>query len=137
MRTASSASRTYGRSASASEYTATARIPIRRAVLITRLAISPRLATSTDSSIRPAYWVGGGLDLDDGAAIHYAVESLDRGRVVLAGRVEPEPLHRLRGPARVRRAAHQVVEGVGGLDDAAAQWRPGRSGRRARRVEAV
>src|SRR6266571_2870482 len=56
MCTASSASRTYGSSASASEYTATARTPIRRAVRITRLAISPRLATSTESSIRSAYW---------------------------------------------------------------------------------
>src|SRR5580692_5817580 len=56
MGTASSASRTYGRSASASEYTATVLIPIRRAVLITRRAISPRLATSTESSIPPAYW---------------------------------------------------------------------------------
>src|SRR6266571_319616 len=56
MCTASSASRTYGSSASASEYTATALIPIRRAVRITRLAISPRLATSTESSIRSAYW---------------------------------------------------------------------------------
>src|SRR6516165_2124195 len=55
MCTASSASRTYGRSPSASEYTATVLIPIRRAVRITRLAISPRLATSTESSIRPAY----------------------------------------------------------------------------------
>ena len=53
MRTAWSASRTYGRSASASEYTATALIPIRRAVRITRLAISPRLATD-ESSIPPA-----------------------------------------------------------------------------------
>src|ERR1700722_12540824 len=64
MCTASSASRTYGRSTSASEYTATARIPIRRAVRITRRAISPRLATSTDSNITPAYWgpaaAGGG-----------------------------------------------------------------------------
>src|SRR5438105_7593266 len=56
MCAASSASRTYGRSASASEYTAIARMPIRRAVRITRRAISPRLATSTDSSTRPAYW---------------------------------------------------------------------------------
>jgi hypothetical protein len=51
MRTAASASRTKGNSASASEWTATALIPIRRAVRIMRLAISPRLATSTDSNI--------------------------------------------------------------------------------------
>ncbi len=51
IRTAWSASLTKGRSASASEYTATALIPIVRAVRITRRAISPRFATSTDSSI--------------------------------------------------------------------------------------
>ena len=48
MCTASSASWTKGRSASASEYTAMALIPIRRAVRFTRRAISPRLATSTE-----------------------------------------------------------------------------------------
>src|SRR3982751_31952 len=47
MRTASSANRTNGASASASEYTATVAIPIARHVRITRSAISPRLATST------------------------------------------------------------------------------------------
>src|SRR5947208_11819462 len=61
----------------------------------------------------------------DGAAGYYAAEGFDRGGVVLAGRVEAEPLHRGRGAARVEGAAHQVVEGVGRLDDAAAQWRSG------------
>src|SRR4029453_14197869 len=44
MATASSASSTWRALASASEYTATVRIPIRCAVFITRQAISPRLA---------------------------------------------------------------------------------------------
>src|SRR4051812_42243304 len=44
MRTASSASRTWRAPASASEYTATVAMPSRRAVLMTRQAISPRLA---------------------------------------------------------------------------------------------
>src|SRR5579863_10312566 len=44
MRTASSASRTWSASASASEKTATVLMPMRRAVRITRQAISPRLA---------------------------------------------------------------------------------------------
>src|SRR2546430_6637972 len=60
----------------------------------------------------------------DGAAGYYAAEGLDGGGVVLAGRVEAEPLHRGRGAAWVERAAHQVVEGVGRLDDAAAQRGP-------------
>src|SRR5829696_1248744 len=48
--TASSASRTCSAPASASECTATALIPSRWQVRITRTAISPRLATSTDSN---------------------------------------------------------------------------------------
>src|SRR5712691_557181 len=44
MRNASSASATWRDCASASEYTATVRMPMRRAVLATRQAISPRLA---------------------------------------------------------------------------------------------
>src|SRR5687767_15919717 len=46
MRTASSAIATCRLFASASKYTPTVRIPIRRAVVITRQAISPRLAMS-------------------------------------------------------------------------------------------
>ena len=46
----SSASRTYGSRASASECTATARRPIRCTVRMMRRAISPRLATSTVSN---------------------------------------------------------------------------------------
>ena len=46
MPTASSAIVTWRLFASASEYTATVRMPIRRAVVITRQAISPRLAIS-------------------------------------------------------------------------------------------
>ena len=42
--TASSASSTWSASRSASEYTATVAMPRRRAVLMTRQAISPRLA---------------------------------------------------------------------------------------------
>src|SRR5215218_311742 len=52
MATASSASRTYGRPASTSEWTATARSPMRCTVRITRRAISPRLATSTVSNTK-------------------------------------------------------------------------------------
>src|SRR5258706_15379624 len=44
MRNASSASATWSDRASASEYTATVAMPMRRAVLVTRQAISPRLA---------------------------------------------------------------------------------------------
>src|SRR2546421_1859368 len=44
MRNASSASATWRDRASASEYTATVAMPMRRAVLVTRQAISPRLA---------------------------------------------------------------------------------------------
>src|SRR5258708_23179771 len=44
MRNASSASATWRDCASASEYTATVAMPMRRAVLATRTAISPRLA---------------------------------------------------------------------------------------------
>src|SRR4051812_47928878 len=45
--TASSARRTCGASASASEWTVIARMPRRRSVAMTRTAISPRLATRT------------------------------------------------------------------------------------------
>src|SRR6266851_4717575 len=47
----------------------------------------------------------------DGAAVHDPAEGLDGGRVVFAGRVQPQTLHGGRGLARVERAAHQVVEG--------------------------
>src|SRR5262245_32941945 len=47
IRTASSANRTNGASASASEYTATVAMPIALHVRITRSAISPRFATSS------------------------------------------------------------------------------------------
>src|SRR6476661_5967673 len=67
---------------------------------------------------------GGRGSEQDGAAVYYAAEGLDGGGVVLAGRVQAEPLHRGRGAARVEGAAHQVVEGVGRLDDAAAQRGP-------------
>ena len=52
IRTASSANRTNGASASASEYTATVAMPIARHVRITRSAISPRFATRTLSMAR-------------------------------------------------------------------------------------
>src|SRR6516225_9389481 len=99
MCTASSASRTYGRSASASEYTATALIPIWRAVRSTRRAISPRLAISTESSIRPDYW--GALQLDDRPAADDSAQGLDRFGIILAGRVEPELLDGCGGAAGV------------------------------------
>src|SRR5690349_20685858 len=67
-----------------------------------------------------------GRSEQDGAAVYYAAEGLDGGGVVLAGRVQTEPLHRGRGAARVEGAAYQVVEGVGRLDDAAAQRGPRR-----------
>jgi hypothetical protein len=61
MRTATSAAVTCGDDASASEYTATDRMPSRRRVRITRTAISPRLATSTVSNtVRALLGDGGG-----------------------------------------------------------------------------
>ena len=51
----SSASWTYWALRSCSEYTATVEIPISRAVLTTRSAISPRLATSIFLTIFPIY----------------------------------------------------------------------------------
>src|SRR5690242_2850673 len=88
-------------------------------------------ASGIPVSRRPAHGLHGvrrtgctaGLE-QDGAAVYYAVEGLDGGGVVLAGRVEAEPLHRGRGPTRVEGAAHQVVEGIGRLDNAAAQRGP-------------
>src|SRR5512145_3225446 len=53
MRTFSSAIFTWREAASASEYTATLLMPIRRAVLITRQAISPRLAIRIFLNILP------------------------------------------------------------------------------------
>ncbi len=52
MRTDSSAARTWGEAQSASENTATVRMPRRAHVRITRRAISPRFATRTDENTR-------------------------------------------------------------------------------------
>ncbi len=49
---ASSAIRTWSDARSASEYTATAAMPISRSVRMTRTAISPRLATRTLRKVR-------------------------------------------------------------------------------------
>ena len=57
-RTATSASRTCRASTSASEYTATERMPSWRNVRITRHAISPRFATSTVRMRRGAFVAG-------------------------------------------------------------------------------
>ncbi len=54
MATASSAMRTCNASSSASEWTATVAIPMRRAVRMTRHAISPRLAISILENTRAA-----------------------------------------------------------------------------------
>src|SRR5262252_7777769 len=58
-RSASSASPTCGASRSASEYTPTETIPISLSVRMTRIAISPRLATRTFSNMaRESIWRG-------------------------------------------------------------------------------
>src|SRR5512145_3187982 len=62
MATAWSASATWGQPASASEWTAMARMPSARQARITRRAISPRLATRTLASTRS----GGADGLDAG-----------------------------------------------------------------------
>ena len=62
MCTASSASITWRASRSASEYTATVRMPILRAVLMTRLAISPRLAISILVNMKHFFLFRYGLD---------------------------------------------------------------------------
>src|SRR5436190_14845967 len=64
MRNASSASATWRDCASASEYTATVAMPMRRAVLVTRQAISPR------SAIRILANTGRTLFLLPGALFH-------------------------------------------------------------------
>src|SRR5690349_5446333 len=64
MRTASSAISTWSASRSASEYTATVLIPMRRAVLVTRQAISPRFAIRIFLNILLFMTFGRGLARD-------------------------------------------------------------------------
>src|SRR6516162_10646297 len=68
--------------------------------------VGPSIAEQSQVSSQPVAQIqwhrtGGRGSENDGAAVHYPAEGLDGGRVVLAGRVQPEPLHRLRGAARV------------------------------------
>src|SRR5262245_54890890 len=87
IRTASSANRTNGASASASEYTATVAMPIALHVRITRSAISPRLATKSLSILRTTR----------------TLTLLDRGQH------EPAPVDVARADAgRLDPAAHEV-----------------------------
>src|SRR5215469_13527807 len=116
MSTASSASRTNGRSASAAEYTATDRTPSRRAVAITRLAISPRLATRTDSS------TPGSLQPRRNSAPRDLGQRLDDASVVLDP-VEAQPVERGSRLVPVDRPANHVIEGIGRPDDHAAERR--------------
>src|SRR5512143_1215246 len=95
MATASSASRTWRAFASASEWTATVRIPRRRAVRMTRQAISPRFAIRIFSNM-------GSSHPEDAEA-----RLGDRG---VQGGGEGEPEH----PARLGRVHDPVVPQPGG-----------------------
>src|SRR5215469_10982491 len=83
---------------------------------MTRLAISPRLATRTDSS------TPGSLQPGRHPATRNLGECLDDPSVVL-DRVEPKSVERSRRLIPVDGPADHVVEGIGGPDDPAAQWR--------------
>src|ERR1039458_7621182 len=92
-------------------------MPIRRTVLMTRRAISPRLATSTDSS------TPGSLQAPRAWPSRDLAERLDHAGVVLGGSFEAQSLQRRRGPVPVGGAAHKIIEGVRCADDPAADRR--------------
>src|ERR1700735_1316019 len=81
-----------------------------------RLAISPRLATRTDSSTPGSLQPGRHPSACD------LRERLDDAGVALH-RVEAQMVERGGRSVPVGRAAYHVVEGVGGPDDHAAEWR--------------
>src|SRR5271165_5083383 len=105
MSTAWSASHTNGKSASASEYTATERTPSRRAVAMMRLAISPRLATRTDSS------TPGSLQPGRHPAARDLSQRGDDDAVELDG-IDPHPVERGGRTLPVGRATHHIVKGI-------------------------
>src|SRR5713101_4630730 len=96
-----------------------ARMPIRLAVLITRRAISPRLATRTDSG------TPGSLQAAHQPLPRDLAERLDHAGVVLAGGIQAQPLQRGRRAVPVGGPAHEIVEGVHRPDDLAADRRLG------------
>src|SRR5437763_14810703 len=103
MRCASSARRTCRASRSASEYTATVWIPSRRAVRMTRQAISPRLAIS---SLANTSALPGGLAL--------AKEGSDAFLAFCGNADLRDPLRRFRDQALIQRRighrAHQLLD---------------------------
>src|SRR5215469_4073457 len=92
------------------------RTPSRLAVAMTRLAISPRLATRTDSS------TPGSLQAGRHSATRDLCQRFDNPALVLVG-VQAQPLERGRRLIAVDRSADHVVEGIGGPDDHAAERR--------------
>ncbi len=105
IRTASSANRTKGASASASEYTATVAMPIRRHVRITRSAISPGSRSgpcrwAARGQATPTTWVAAtaGADGDDAGATGRAAAR--RGVTARAARADllPRLLVAFQGP---------------------------------------
>src|SRR5271155_2123751 len=83
---------------------------------MTRLAISPRLATRTDSSTPGSLQPGRHPTAGD------LRERVDDARVVL-DRVEPQVVECGARPLPVGRAAYYVVECIGSPDDHAAERR--------------
>src|SRR5690349_24953915 len=92
-------------------------MPSRRAVARTRRAISPRLATSTEFSTRAGYY---GLTPPPPGDLGQCLNHLG---VVLGRGVQAQPFERRHRPAGLGGRADQVVEGVGGADDPAADRR--------------
>src|ERR1700761_2931479 len=93
MQIASSAKRTCSELRSASLYTATVRMPSSRHALITRNAISPRLATSTFLSIESLRSGGGGASGVGGARPGGSTQRLEQA--VQNTRNFPTLLHQL------------------------------------------
>src|SRR5688572_2434222 len=115
---ASSASATCRASRSASEYTATVRTPRSRAAVITRQAISPRLATRILRNTLVLFHPGGLALLDEGsdplAALGRNADLGDALRCVVDQGIVDRPGDRadevLDLPHRKRSAQNQVVE---------------------------
>src|SRR5262245_36533744 len=122
MACASSATRTWSASRSASENTATARMPSSRSVAVIRHAISPRLAIRTFLNmngaglalpLRLALLEERGeavLRLDAGA--HLGERARQSGAVFLPCRVAPQLEQGLHTPLRCGRAAQQLVDAL-------------------------
>src|SRR5258706_14689285 len=131
MRNASSASATWSDRASASEYTATVAMPMRRAVRVTRQAISPRLAIRILANTGRTLFLlpgalfhrlrqpGGFSLLEKGAHSFPALRGRPGGgdaggHVVHQSGVDPPPCHRtdqvLGDRVRPRRALNELAE---------------------------